>query len=203
MNTQFLKFSFVSGAILVANASFAAVLWSEAISGDLSDDRLNPTAFTASAGSNTISGSSVAANDPFDGDRDYYSITVPTGMEMYEIRLDSYVSDDFALFTGVVNGPVFNVDPDNINISDILGYWVGGTFNIGQDILPDMGTAGGAAGFTGALQAGTYSFWTQQTGDPTDYTFDYKVRVVPEPASMLALSIGSALLIRRRNARKA
>jgi hypothetical protein len=66
-----------------------------------------------------------------------------------------------------------------------------------------MGTAGGAAGFTGALQAGTYSFWTQQTGDPTDYTFDYKVRVVPEPASMLALSIGSALLIRRRNARKA
>lgn len=203
MNTHLFKISFVTGAILSANASFAAVLWAESISGDLSDDRLNPTAFTASLGSNTISGTSVSANDPFDGDRDYYSITIPTGMELYEIRLDAYVSDDFALFTGITTGSTFNVDPENIVISNLLGYWVGGTFNIGQNILPDMGTAFGATGFTGPLQAGTYSFWTQQTGDTSDYTFDYKVRVVPEPASMLALSLGSAFLLRRRNARKA
>ena len=66
--------SLAAAAIALALTPFANanVIYSEAASGDLSSDGLNPTVLAVQNGSNQVIGSVIAAP----GDRDFFSITL-------------------------------------------------------------------------------------------------------------------------------
>ena len=65
---------------------------------------------------------------------------------------------------------------------------------VGDNILDELGAASlGGSGFSGALGAGTYTFWLQETSANIDaYSLD--IRVVPIPSAFLLMISGLGLL---------
>jgi len=181
---------------MAAQAASAGVIHDESVSGDLSDDNLAPTLLMVSAGSNTVAGRTTS--DPFD--RDIFSFTVGAGFELAAVILDSYVSDDnqgfFAVAEGAQIASLFN--PAVLLGNSLIGDAVGAM--VGDDVLDNLGNAVfGGTGFMGALGAGTYSFWIQETTGAVDYVLDFQLRAtVPAPSSLLLLLPALALVRRRR-----
>ncbi len=172
------------------SAQFA---YDELIDGDITGDRFAPLELPAADGVNTLSGSVV------DGDIDYFRFTVPAGSELVAINLTDYQSPDFAAFLGIQQGSTFTVDPNNPDPGPLLGYVLYGPLSVGTDLLPAMGSAFGAIGFTGFLPEGEYVFWNQQTGpDLTTFTMEFVIRPIPAPASAALLGLGGLLASRRR-----
>ena len=191
--TSIRAFGAALAAAVFASTASAQFGYDELVDGDLTDDRANPFELIAADGVNVLSGTVV------DGDRDYFRFTVPAGSELVAINLTNYDSPDFAAFLGIQSGSEVTVDPDNPAPNDLLGFVLYGPFEVGTDILDDMGSAFGVIGFTGALPAGEYSFWNQQTGpDVTSYTFEFVIRPIPAPASAALLGAGGLLAMRRR-----
>jgi PEP-CTERM motif len=196
----------VAAALLLAAATgVQAFSYDEAVDGDLSGNRLEPTWLTAVAGSNLMSMSSTT------GDRDYVGFTVPAGLQLSSIFHVRYESADDFSFMGLQAGAVFTEPPTGTDASQLLGYYVFGAASAGTEIIDDLGnsdvqpppppTRPPAQGFTPPLPAGPYTFWIQQTGAVAHYTFDFVLTPVPEPAtSALTLLGGLALAgaLRRR-----
>lgn len=181
-----------SAALLLAAPALGQFGYDELVDGDITGDRAMPLSLLADIGVNTLSGTVV------DGDRDYFSFEVPAGAELVAINLAEYDSPDFAAFLGVQTGSEITVDPDNPDSAPLLGYVLYGPMTEGTDVLDDMGSAFGAIGFTGALPAGQYSFWNQQTGpDLTSFTLEFVIAPVPAPAGLGVLA-GAGLLASRR-----
>jgi hypothetical protein len=183
--------AFIVSSLFLAASASAAVIWNEAIQGDLSDDRFSPTAFDLTLGTSSILGTVEA------GDRDFVTISVPAGLELSQLILADYDGIDGIAFIGVVTGEQFTVNPDLPVISDLLGYALFGTSiaPLGTDYLPEMGLAFGTIGFTPPLESGSYSFWIQQTGTLSSYQWDFVV--TPEPASLALLLLAGATFARR------
>jgi len=204
------KKSLFSAAIcaLLAAAPAKAIIFDEAVSGDLSNDKAAPTALTLTPGLNsvigTVAGFPPAGSDP----QDWVSFTIPTGFVMTSYVNSKYGSEDDQGFTGFQVGSSFS--GDEFTAGNYAGYAHFGTgatnpdgtppsSTVGVDLLPLMANpsfAPGATGFTPPLAAGTYTFLIQQ-GDPstTSYQFDMTVRSVPEPGSSLCLLGGGGLAI--------
>ncbi|MBX9738115.1 MAG: hypothetical protein K2X32_14430 [Phycisphaerales bacterium] len=184
------------GVVTGVTAPAAAnTVYNEAITGDLSGNRLAPTNLgVLTPGSNTLLGSTGNA------DRDYFRITIAPTQSLTNINLVSYVSNDRAAFIGVQAGSTFTEDPNAADVANILGYTLIGPNGApaGSDILDNMGVGGGAIGFTGALGAGTYTFWLQQLGANTTYTLDFVVVPTPSAAALLGLGVLSVSRRRRR-----
>ena len=210
------KKSLFSAAVcaLLAAAPAKAIIFDEAVSGDLSNDKAAPTALTLTPGLNsvigTVAGFPPAGSDP----QDWVSFTIPTGFVMTSYVNSKYGSEDDQGFTGFQVGSSFS--GDEFTAGNYAGYAHFGTgatnpdgtppsSTVGVDLLPLMANpsfAPGATGFTPPLAAGTYTFLIQQ-GDPstTSYQFDMTVRSVPEPGSslcLLAMGTVTALALRRR-----
>jgi hypothetical protein len=170
--------------LLGATSSRAAVIWNES-GGDLSGNRLAPSAFVLATGGNNLIGSVVG------GDLDYVTLTVPASMQLTGITLVSYASADARAFIGVQQGPTFTESPAAPNVANILGYthFGPGGAPAGTNILDDMATGAGAQGFVPPLPAGQYTFWIQQLGALTSYNFDFVV--VPEPSTWLLAGLGA------------
>jgi len=173
----------VALSLIVAAGSGAVVIHDEGVDGDLSNDRLVPTALAAGLGTNSVIATSQA------GDREFYSITLAAGTNLAAINLVSYSGADIA-FIAVQSGATFTEDPAAPNVANILGYshfgpGVGGATG---DILDNIGVGAGSIGFIPPLPTGTYTFWSQQTGPAVTYQLDFVV--VPEPASALLLGLG-------------
>ena len=175
----------------------ASIIWDEGVSGDLSGNQLVPSAFTLSLGTNSIIGTLRTSSS---GDnQDWVALTIPGGLQLGAVVLASYSSADTTSFTGVGAGTNF---PGSVgDPASYLGYTHFGTGpgNVGQDVLPSMGTAAGAQGFTPPLGSGTYTFLIQQTGtSPTAYQFDYVV--IPEPSTLALVALGCAAMsfVRRK-----
>jgi hypothetical protein len=211
--------SLFSAAIcaLLATAPAKAIIYNEANSGDLSDDKTAPTALALTPGLNavigTVSGFPPEGTDP----QDWVSFTIPTGYVMISYVNARYTSADDQGFTGFQIGSSFSGD-EFLAIS-YAGYAHFGTeatnpdtnpvpaSTVGVNLLPLMGDpsfAPGTTGFTFPLAAGTYTFLIQQ-GDPsvTGYRFNMTLRPaqVPDPGSSLCLlALGSlaTLALRRR-----
>jgi hypothetical protein len=195
------KKSLFSAAIctLLAVAPAIATIYDEAVSGDLSNDKANPTALTLTPGSNSVSGT-VAGFPEFGGTdpQDWVSFTIPTGFVMTSYVNSKYDSADDQGFTGFQAGSSFS--GDEFQAGSYAGYAHFGTdttngtppaSTVGVNLLPLMANssfAPGTTGFTPPLHAGTYTFLIQQ-GDPstTGYQFDMNVRAVPESGSSLVL----------------
>ena len=162
-------------------ASAQPVLWNEHVQGDLSDNRLQPNQFALPSGSSHLNGF-MAGEVGGVVDLDYYSITVPQGFELSQIILESYTSQDPVAFLAIQPGPIFPNDPGSVTPGELMGWIHLGAQHVGLDILPIMGSQG--MGFTPPLAAGTYTFWAQQLGAPTDYLLEFVV--VPAPAGAVA-----------------
>jgi hypothetical protein len=180
-------------AVCVASAASGQTIWDEAIDGDLSNDRLDPTALVLSLGTNSLFATSVK------GDREYVRLDVPEGMKLSGIILTAYESLSVQSFIGVQAGTTFTEDPANADVANILGYthFGPGAGNVGTNILDDMGKGEGAIGFKPPLPAGEYTYWMQETGtDPATWQFDFIV--VPSPGSATAILFGGLIAGRRR-----
>jgi hypothetical protein len=164
--------------------------YNESIDGDLSNNRLAPTVIALDPGANTVTATSVA------GDPEYYTINVPSGYSLSAVTLVSYVSADALAFVGIQSGTMFTEPPTGTNVTQLLGYTHFGTGNgtVGTDILDNMGAGAGAIGFVGALGAGDYTMWSQQTGaSSTTYALEYQLTAVPAPVPALSASVAFLL----------
>jgi hypothetical protein len=155
------------------------VLWNETASGDLSNNKAAPNAFTLAAGTNSVIGSVTGATDL----QDWIALTVPAGLQLSQVVLTSYQSADVTAFTGVQRGSSF-VGNEMSDPAAFLGYAHFGPGNVGSNILPAIAAGPGAQGFTPPLGSDTYTFLIQQIGATTTYQFNYVVTPVPEPASL-------------------
>ena len=203
---------------LLATVPAKAVIYNEATSGDLSNDKGAPTALTLTPGLNAVIGT---VNGFGNGDpQDWVSFTIPTGFVMISYVNARYTSSDAQGFTGFALGTTFPSGTDSeFDAANYAGYAHFGTeaqnpdgnpvtaSTVGVNLLPlmaDPNFAPGAAGFTPPLGAGTYTFLIQQGDDETTgYRFNMFVRPVsvPEPGSSFCLlAMGSlvTLALRRR-----
>ncbi len=185
-------------ACLVAAARAQPVIWDEFTQGDLSNDRFHPTPLAPPLGESQLVGS--LDGDTGTGiDRDYYSITIPQGQVLSQLVLEQYFSDDPVSFIAIQPGPVFPNDPATVNPGDLMGWMHFGPEDVGLDLLPLMGANG--QGFTPPLGAGVYTFWAQQTGEPTTYLLDFVV-TVPGPSGAAVLGATPLLMRGRRRRRR-
>ena len=137
----------------------------EAVMGDLSDDRLNPTLITLGSGDTVIAAEQ--QGDALGRDIDYVTIDVPAGLTLAEIVLDGFIADPAnQAFLGVQQGSIFTTDENNTGITDLFGGIIYGDGLSGTDILPAIGQLG--TGFTPPLPAGQYTLWFNQTGPTSE-----------------------------------
>lgn len=182
--------------LLGSAAAHAEIVWNEADAGDLSNDRLVPTALTVSLGANTVIGT-IGGGGPTT-DRDYFSLVVPSGAELSAVMVNpgSGVSGSSAFFALQAGGQI-TATPEGQNVGDLLGFGHYGTDAIGTNLLAMLLPPG-----TSTLPAGRYSFWVQETGGVVPFDFDFVISAVPEPAPAALFAAGLALLAwRRRRAR--
>ena len=184
--------SLATGLIaLLAPGAWAATVYDEAVSGDLSGAGASPTFVAVAAGANIVTGSTGRQNGVVD--RDYLRITVPVGMQLSAITplAGTSVVGGGAAFIGLEAGTQVTT-PVTGPATTLLGWHHYVVANIGNNILPAIGGGAGAIGFTGALGAGDYSVWIQETGIGTaPYVMEFSLTAaVPEPASGLLLLLG-------------
>ncbi|MFT7670034.1 MAG: hypothetical protein ACI8X5_002741 [Planctomycetota bacterium] len=164
----------IAASIAALSMSTFANDYDESIDGDLSGDHLTPGMLNLTLGSNLVI--STQQGPSFGLDVDYLTVNIPAGMRLAEVNVISYVSSFAdAEFLGIQAGTPFTTPHDNTKASDLLGGIVYGSMHIGTDILPAMGTLGGATGFTPPLSASAYTLWFNQGGDPTMVTLEFVV----------------------------
>lgn len=190
-----LRVVLAAGLMLGAHAANAATAWDEALSGDLANTGTSPTAVNFGLGSNIVTGTTGRNSGVVD--RDYFSFTLPAGWQLDTLNVVSAtaIGASALSFIAVQAGPQVTVNPTGGSATGLLGYAHYGENDVGTDILQIMGFGPGASGFSGALPAGSYSYWIQDTGTGiAAYTLDFGVSAVPEPSSALMWLAGVAAL---------
>ncbi|MBL9182990.1 MAG: PEP-CTERM sorting domain-containing protein [Verrucomicrobiaceae bacterium] len=175
---------------------------------DLSDDGNAPTFLTFSDGHNIVEGSMGWNGVTLDAD--IWTFTVAAGYEVSEINLVTYNGSNPTFpnghFMALASGSTINTTDATNHLSN--GLWreeLDINLNTKTDLLAILqaGPEFGGIGFTGNLQAGTYTFWVQDTTDfVNQYCIDFVITPVPEPGSALLMGVASLLCLRRRRPRK-
>jgi hypothetical protein len=162
----------------------AATVWNESTDGDLSNDRLAPSPLGLASGSNVVQ--ATVGDGGMGIDRDYFSITVPTGAALTGLTFTPYTSvSGGSSFIALEAGPQMTVTPTGAGIADLLGFTHYGNDAIGFDLLPLL-----ASGLNGVLPGGIYTLWVQETGGPATYGIDFTVTPVPLPGATVLLVSG-------------
>lgn len=181
----------------------AATAWDEAVSGDLANVGTSATAVTLGLGSNLIIGTTGRTSGVVD--RDYFSFTLPEGWQLDSVTMlpgTTFLGPSSLGFIAVQAGTQVTVDPTGGSATGLLGWWHYSENDMGTDMLPSIGAGPGATGFVGALPAGSYAFWIQETATGSAaYHFDFSVSQVPEASTALMWLAGLAgvgFLRRRR-----
>lgn len=175
-------------AALLPTAGALGAGWNEAVDGDLSGDYQNPTVISLVPGVNTIRATSGAAATI---DLEYFRLDLPAQGQIDAIYLRDFVTtSDSTAFVGVQAGTSFTFPADDAfaNIGALLGWTHFGLYEgdgVGGNILPAMGSNFGSIGFAGPLTGPSYTFWSQQQGQPITYELEFVVsNGVPEPATL-------------------
>lgn len=197
MRIQHAAWSFCALVVsLSAGAAQAGVIWAEAVDGDLSNNRLAPTAVSLMPGDNMLTATSTGS-----ADREFVRITVPAGGTLTNLVLTAYAGLDGTSFVGIQAGDTMTVDPNNPDVALLLGWThFGSNFgSVPQDYLADLGQGAGAQGFAPPLGPGNYTLWIQQaSGNATTYTWNFVVVPAPGAAGgVLALALAGVLRHRR------
>jgi hypothetical protein len=187
----------LASAFLYGAAAHGDTIYNESISGDLSNSGLAPTLLTVSLGLNDLFGTTGKTGTVID--RDYFTFTVPEGLELTAITVLPGTETLGTLgesFIGIESGPQVTVLTSATTAAGLLGwYHYDDTGDIGVNILPLIGTSGlGSTGFTGPLPSGTYSFWVQEASAGT-VPYGLEFTVAPEPASWTMLLTGMTALV--------
>jgi hypothetical protein len=212
-----LRSSLLVSVVLIANSPSAVgqvVLWNESTQGELSHLQPTPTILpNLQLGTNSVIGSvnNTAGANP----RDWFTVTVPTGLVLTQYVNSAFNSTDVQGFTGFQIGTpfigAFASDPTVYTGFSHFGTAAQNSgfsaFNsIGVDLFPIMNqqsVPAGAHGFGLPLPAGQYTFIVQQTGSAlTTYQFDFVTAPVPEPTSMVMVGIAGLAMGWRRHHRK-
>lgn len=177
MRSNLLRISLVAALAAPALASD----YDETIDGDISGDRLNTTVLNLTTGSNVVT--ATQQGDAFGLDVDYLTIVISPGSQLVRLDCPAYsaLGNPNLAFLGLQAGPTFTTPFTNTDAADLLGGIVYGFFSVGFDLLPQVATLGGATGFTPPLGAGTYTWWYNQTGDPSTVTLDFVIESVDGP----------------------
>lgn len=178
----------------IAPTAAASVIYDEAIDGDLSSDRFNPTVINLALGQNTITMDVVNSGLP-GGDRDYFTFNLAGGLSVDAILLDDASNPpggfDATAFVGLGSGAFFDFDPDTFQGDGLIGYVLTTPDLVGTDIIGDLNAG------QGALANADYTFWVQQTGENlTRVTLT--LNVVPAPTTGAFLGLAALAATRRR-----
>lgn len=184
-----------SSMLLTLPAYGAIILHSESSSFDLSDDYLTPTTLVLPAG---VSFLEVSVNE---FDRDLFSLNIPVGVQLDAILLRNYGSASAA------NQSFIGFQENRLNLStfpssgfpDPINYALVSSATLNVDLLPTMVATAGASN---PLQSGNHAFWINESGIASTMTFEFQSSLVsssvPEPSSVLFVTIASALYLTRR-----
>jgi hypothetical protein len=157
---------FLAASIVALALPSFATDYDEGTSGDLSDDHLMPTALTLTPGMNIITASQ--QGDALGRDVDYIATSLPGGMRITQVILENYISSPGDLaFMGLQAGPNFATDYNSTDPSTLLGGIIYSSAEVGTNIFPTMGTFGGAIGFTPPLLGPVFTWWFNQTEEPS------------------------------------
>lgn len=173
----------------------AAIVYDEGVSGDLSGDGLAPTSISLGTGSNEIFGSTGRTLE-LGTDRDYFTVTVPTGYEIVSlVELAGTTVVSGVSFLAVQTGTQVTVSQTPDDATGLLGWIHYFPTSVDVEILEALGSGGmGATDFTPPLPSGNYAFWIQDTGlGSSSYGFDIVV-ALPEPGVAAALLLGLTAL---------
>ncbi len=178
----------------IAPTAAANVIYDEAVNGDLSGDRFNPTIITLGLGQNTITMDVVDSNLD-GGDRDYFTFSLAGGLSVDAILLADASNPnggfDATAFVGLGSGNFFDFDPDTFQGPGLIGFVLTTPDLVGTDIIGDLNAT------QGALTATDYSVWVQQTGqDVTRVSLTFNV--VPAPTTAAFLGLAALATTRRR-----
>src|SRR3954468_18973510 len=105
----------------IANSN-AALVYDESSTGDLSNNGLNATFVSLSAGANEIRGSTGKGTSTIT-DRDYFTVSVPVGLQLSSLVVlpGTAVSGDFS-FIGLQSGSQLSVSPSTSDATGLLGW---------------------------------------------------------------------------------
>jgi hypothetical protein len=199
-----LKSSFILAAALSTTA-YAGVVYDESVAGDLSNTGTSLTTITVGLGSNQIFG---ATGNVTGVDRDYFTFTVPAGLQLMSLTVLPGTVSGGVSFIGLEAGNQITLPTNTVTAAGLLGWRHYSPADINTNILPLMAVpATGSSGFTTPLGSGSYAVWIQDSSPGTlAYGFDLAV-AAPEPrdfATMIpALAALLFLQVRRRRARTA
>jgi hypothetical protein len=177
--------------LAVASPAFAvtSVLWNESVSGDVSNDPVNPTQMNVSLGTNQF-----IATMPGD-DLDFITIQLPANTVLSAIYNSAYNSIDQVSFAAIGAGNSLPATVLNDDPTGLLGWahFGPGATDPTDNLLTIMSQpAFGVPGFTTPLPSGAYSFWIQQQSPVAEsYQLDFVVDAVPEPATCGLFMIGA------------
>lgn len=143
------------------------LLFDETIDGDASDDPNAPTVLAIALGDNTVAGEVNLSNDTANGDRDFFTITVPAGTALTRLDLVDWGTTNPG-FIAVNAGATGFVPSGATNGSFLAGVHASDAF-IGDDLLDrfqDSSVTLNSLG-TDTLGPGDYTFVVQQTSNVT------------------------------------
>jgi hypothetical protein len=180
----------------VVDVARAGVVYNESVSGDLSGNGLTPTLVSLALGSNQVFGSTGRNADGV-VDRDYFTFTVPGGLQWSALLVLPGTTTIGQLgFIGLELGNQLTLPTTTTTAAGLLGWRHYNTADINTDILPEVGVpANGSSGFTPPLSSGSYTLWVQETGTgSSNYGFDIVVTSVPEPQTYITMLLALAVL---------
>jgi len=196
MNTSRLLSGLLAAMAVTAPATLHALNYNEAVSGDLSDNRLAPTPLTLTLGSNIISGT--MGGDPGDGiplDRDFFSFIIHPGQLLTSINVLEYTPSGQS-FYAISAGTSIDIESPSDHLAN---YLITGNGNILDDMA--LGSHSGGLGITDPLGPGTYTVWFQELASVVTYQMDYTIAAIPEPSTALfGAALGLVAMARRRRA---
>lgn len=194
---------------LLTTPAFAALTYSEAASGLLSNLPESPTDLgPLGLGNSTISGTinegALSFTQP-----DSFQFAVAEGQQLTSLTFQ-LSSNGPSHFLSLLDASINFVEPGAFLLATLITSTQNGT-NIlpletdGGSFAPDAG----AVGYELPLPSGSYSIWFQETQRdsenrtlPVDYTFQLSTQAIPEPATAALLMLASSLLLSQRRTRK-